>query len=153
MENLDENIDLKVTKGLRNEFLCKRCDIFPRPDTKLMRCSSCTKLLCQNCSEIYHQPTCPLCFYESKDPKISTFIQEIEVQKLLSGFKTHPCANLKNGCHEEIPAKLDTLKAHDQSCILQEVPCPKMDCYENIIFKDLEQHLEQVHTNEIMSIL
>ena len=162
MENLDKTLDLKVTTGLRNEFLCKRCDIFPRSDVKLMRCSSCTKLLCQNCSERYSQPrdkkkremraTCPFCNYESKDPKISTFTEESQLMKLLSGFKTHPCTNLKNGCHEEIPAKLDTLKAHDQSCILQKVPCPKMDCYENIIFKDVEQHLEQVHTNEIISI-
>ena len=51
MENLDKKIDLKVTMGLRNEFLCKKCDIFPRPDLKLMRCSSCTTLLCQNCCE------------------------------------------------------------------------------------------------------
>ena len=94
MENLDENIDLKVTKGLRNEFLCKRCDIFPRPDTKLMRCSSCTKLLCQNCSERYSQPRdkkkremrdmCPFCHYQSKDQKkklIDLIISQLRLKK------------------------------------------------------------------------
>ena len=74
--------------------------------------------------------------------------------KLLSGFKTHPCKNLKNGCHEEIPAKLDTLKAHEENCIFQMVPCPNAigNCFESFIFKDLEQHLKQVHTNEFISI-
>ena len=82
MENLDKKIDLKVTMGLRNEFLCKKCDIFPRPDLKLMRCSSCTALLCQNCcededdfegqlaGEIDLLTKCPLCHRKSKDAKI-----------------------------------------------------------------------------------
>ena len=151
MENFDKKIDLKVMMGFRNEFLCKKCDIFPRPDVKLMRCTSCTGLLCQNCCDI--QTKCPLCRRQSKDPKISTFTEESQLMNLLSGFKTHPCVNLKNGCLEEIPANLDSLKAHDQSCILQKVYCPKISCSEKIIFKDLEQHLEQVHTNEVISII
>ena len=150
MENSDKKIDLKVNEGLRNEFLCKKCDVFPRPGVKLMRCSSCTELLCQNCCR--SRTKCPLCQHESKEPKISTFIEESKLKKLLSGFKTHPCVNLKNGCHEEIPAKLDTLKAHDQSCIFQMVPCPNMDCNKTFIFKNLDQHLEQVHANEVISI-
>ena len=48
---------------------------------------------------------CPICQHERKDPEISTFIQEIELNKFLSGFKTHSCANLKYGWHEEIRAK------------------------------------------------
>ena len=166
MENSDKKIDLKVTMGLRNEFLCKKCDTFPRPDVKLMRCSSCTGLLCQNCCEKDDddeddddedddgdiKTKCPLCHHKSKDPKISTFTEESQLMKVLSGFKTHPCINLKNGCHEEIPAKLDTLKAHDESCILQMVPCPSGLCVETFIFKDLEQHLKKVHTNQFISI-
>ena len=166
MENLDKKIDLKVTMGLRNEFLCKKCAIFPRPDLKLMRCSSCTALLCQNCcededdvegqlaGEIDLLTKCPLCHRKSKDAKISTFTEESQLLKLLSGFETHPCKNLKNGCHEEIPAKLDTLKAHEENCIFQMVPCPNAigNCFESFIFKDLEQHLKQVHTNEYISI-
>ena len=53
----------------------------------------------------FGQKVCPICQHERKDPEISTFIQEIELNKFLSGFKTHPCANLKYGWHEEIRAK------------------------------------------------
>ena len=66
--------------------------------------------------------------------------------EVLSGFKTHPCVNVKNGCLEEIPAKMDELEAHTQSCIFQMVSCPKMDCKETFIFKDLDEHLKQTHS-------
>ena len=108
MENLDKKIDLKVIMGFRNEFLCKKCDIFPRPDVKLMRCSSCTGLLYQNCCKSQNGNPwnkCPLCRYESKDPKISTFTEESQLMNLLSGFKTHPCVNVKIRCHKEILGK------------------------------------------------
>ena len=60
--------------------------------------------------------------------------------KLLSGFKTHPCVNLKNGCHEEIPAKLHW-KLMIKVTLWKMVPCPNMTCDETFIFKDLEQYI------------
>ena len=148
MENSDKKIDLKMMMELRNELHCKRCNVFPRPDVKIMRCTSCKQLLCQNCCEA----KCPLCQHESKDPKISTFIEQPELMKAIYGFKMYPCVNLKNGCHEEISGKLDDLKTHDQSCIFQKVPCPRMNCKETLIFKELDQHLKQVHKNDAISI-
>ena len=90
--------------------------------------------------------------YESKDQKIPTFIQNSGLGKAIPGFKTHPCSNVKNGCHEEIPGYLDDLKKHDQSCPFQMVPCPKMNCKETIIFKNLGDHLKQAHSNDVISI-
>ena len=148
MENLDKKIDLKVMMDVRNKLICKECDVFPRPDVKMMLCGSCTQLLCQNCCGIQ----CPLCQNESKNPKFPTFIQQPELMEVYSGFKTHPCANVKNGCLEEIPAKLDKLRSHEQNCIFQMVPCPKMNCKETLIFKYLDQHLKQTHRNAVISI-
>ena len=51
------------------------------------------------------------------------------------------CSNSKNGCEEEFLA----LKAHKKSCIYQQVPCPSMNCKEVIIFKDVNDHMEQSH--------
>ena len=42
------------------------------------------------------------------------------------------------------------MTAHDQSCVFQKVPCP--DCEETVIFKDLAQHLKNVHVNDSISI-
>ena len=128
MANLEKRIDCDVTMDFRNKLVCKKCDIFPRPNTEVMRCGSCKNILCGNCCGI----KCPLCQHESKNPKFSTFIREPEFMEVLSGLKTYPCINVKNGCLEEIPAKLDTLTAHDQSCVFQKVSCP--DCEEAVIF-------------------
>ena len=145
MENLKKEITATLTADFRNKLACKRCDIFPRPDTKVMRCASCKNILCDKCCGT----KCPLCQEESKNPKFPTFIEEPELMEVLSGLKTHPCINVKNGCLEEISAKLDELKAHHQSCIFQTVPCPKMNCKKTIIFKDIDQHLKQGHSNDI----
>ena len=141
MENLEKRIDCEVTVAFRNKLFCRKCDIFPRPNTVIMRCAFCENILCGKCSA---GTKCPFC---KKDPSI--FCKEIELMEVLSGLKTHPCTNVKNGCFEEIPAKLDKLTAHDQSCVFQKVPCP--DCEEDVIFKDLGQHLKQ-HVNDSISI-
>ena len=146
MENLEKEFDCKVTMAFRNKLVCKKCDIFPRPNTEVMRCVSCKNIMCGKCCGT----KCPLCQHESKNPKVSTFIKDAELMEVLSGFKTHPCINVKNGCLEEIPAKLDGLTAHDQSCIFQNVPCP--DCKGFVIFKDLGQHLKQAHVKDSISI-
>ena len=146
MENLDKKVDCEVTMSFRNKLVCKNCEILPRPDTEVMRCVSCKNILCGKCCGI----KCPLCQHESKNPKFSTFIKDAELMVFLSGFRTHPCINVKNGCHEEIPALFERLTEHDQSCVFQKVPCP--DCEEVVTFKNLCQHLEQVHVNDGISI-
>ena len=146
MDNLEKRIDCDVSVAFRNKLVCKQCNIFPRPDTEIMRCASCKKILCGKCCG----RKCPLCQHKSIDPKISTFTKETELMEVLSGLKTHPCINAKNGCLDEIPAKLDGLNAHDQSCVFQKVPCP--DCEEVVIFNDLSQHLKQKHVNHSISI-
>ena len=145
MENLDKNFDLKVLKEFRKELHCKKCYLFPRPDVKLMLCGSCSELLCSKCCGT----ECPFCQYESKDPKIPTFIRH-ELLEVHSVFKTRACVNSKNGCLEIFSAKLDGLKSHEQNCIFQMVPCPRIDCKETVIFKNLNQHLNETHINYFM---
>ena len=140
MENLEKRIDCEVTVAFRNKLFCKKCDTFPRPNTVIIRCAICENILCGNCSYYIAGIECPIC---ESGPSI--FRKEIELMEILSGFKTHPCTYVKNGCFEEIPAKLDKLTAHEQSCVFQKVPCP--DCEGLVIFKDLGQHLKQ-HVND-----
>ena len=145
MENLEKEIDCTVTVAFRNKLFCKNCDIFPRPNNEVMRCACCKYYLCSKCCG----NKCPLCQYQSHDPNVSTFTREPELMEVLSGLKTYPCINYKNGCLEEIPTNLDALTAHEQSCIFQKVPCP--DCEQVVIFKDLSQHLK-LHVNDSISI-
>ena len=138
MEKSEKNIVFEIMKASRDKFICKNCQTFPRPSSQLKRCAACMWNKCCGTN-------CPLCQHESKNPKLLTFIEQPELVDILSGFKTHPCVNIKNGCHEEIPDNLDQLKAHDQGCIFQMVPCPELNCKETFIFKDLDHHLKQTH--------
>ena len=162
-----EKVDLQVTKAFRNKLICDYCKVFPRPGVKLMRCISCHSFLCDRddcCGDftyIRDRDECPICKFSNDNPKLSTFIMQNELMEFLAGFKTHPCINVKNGCHEDIPNDLEDhdqscdcdLEDHDQSCIYQMVPCPKMDCEETVIFKNLDDHLKQTHINNVISIL
>ena len=138
-----------VANTVRNKLICKKCEVLPRPGVKLMRCISCHSFLCQNCCE---DTECPLCQYKSKNPKNSTFIQQSELMEFLSRFKTHPCINFNNGCNEEIPATLNDLKAHDQCCIYQMVPCLKVDCKRTVKLKNLAFHVKRAHINNILLV-
>ena len=150
-----EKVDLQVTKAFRNNLICDYCKVFPRPGVKLMRCISCHSFLCDRddcCGDftyIRDRDECPICGFSNDNPKLSTFIMQNELMEFLAGFKTHPCINFENGCHEEIS---NDLEDHDQSCIYQMVPCPKMDCEETVIFKNLDDHLKQTHINNVISI-
>ena len=114
MEKFDRNIDFELIMDLRKKSICKKCEVLPMPNVKMVLCGSCTQLLCQNCCGMQ----CPLCQYKSKDPKIPTFIRH-ELLEVHSVFKTRPCVNSKNGCLEIFPAKLDILKSHEQNSIFQ----------------------------------
>ena len=123
MASSDKSGDLKVTftkdflsnglEDFRKKLLCRKCEKLPRPGIELMRCRHllCSKILCGNCCgiglKVQGLGSCPLC------NGYSDFVKESELMEVLSGFKTHPCVNLKNGCSEEIAAKLDKLRAHD----------------------------------------
>ena len=40
---------------------------------------------------------------------------------------------------------LHAQKAHEKSCIYQEVPCPSLDCKEIMTFKGVDDHMKQCH--------
>lgn len=135
-------------KNFRDKLLCRKCEKIPKPENPLMRCSSCKELLCNECCG----RKCPLCRHRSKDSKISTFIEETELTKLLSSYKTRPCPNFKNGCLDEVSIKSDEWKVHEQNCIFQMVPCPKMNCEETLVFTEVDEHLKQAHKSDAISI-
>ena len=145
MENLDKNFELEVTVAFTNKLICKKCEVFSRPDVKMVICSSCTKLLCQNCCGTQ----CPLCQHESQNPKVLTFIQQPELMELYSGFKTHPCVNVKNGCHKSRRSwmlwKL-MLKVVFFNWSLVPTWIAKKTSFSR---KDLDKHLKQGHSNDI----
>ena len=136
MEIFAKNIQIKKLKTVRDDFFCRRCKQFPRD--AVFQCSNCDQIFCNDCCD----DKCTFCR--------NRIIYDPRLTALLSSFGTHPCNYLKNGCHEEIIANMDTLNAHDLSCIFQKVLCPKLDCHEKIIFKDVDQHLKKCHSDILL---
>ena len=118
MEIFAKNIQMEKLKTVRDGFFCRRCEKFPRD--VVFGCADCGQIFCHECCD--DKCTRAVCS--------SRIIEDPRLTILLSSFGTHPCNYLKNGCHEEIIANMDTLNAHDLSCIFQKVPCPKLDCHE-----------------------
>ena len=146
--------DLKCSSPFGNDFQnYGACGKIPKPGDKIFSCSICTSFTNDNGSGY----RCETCFatknaghyHFSKAKKALVF--DLILTKLVSEHFTPPydesqkldffCSNSKNGCQEEFL----TQKAHEKSCIYQEVSCPSVDCKEVIIFMDVDDHMEQSH--------
>ena len=146
--------DLKCSSPFGNDFQnYGACGKIPKPGDKIFSCSICTSFTNDNGSGY----RCETCFatknaghyHFSKAKKALVF--DLILTKLVSEHFTPPydesqkldffCSNSKNGCQEEFL----TQKAHEKSCIYQEVSCPSVNCKEVTIFKDVDGHMEQSH--------
>ena len=121
------------------DFKCGYCEKIPKPGDRIYRCPpGC-------CNPLNYR--CDTCFYKGHSINKFKYADQTfqpELTKLVSAyFAPHKyfCSNLKNGCQEEFVAQ----KAHEKSCIYQEVSCPSVNCKEVIIFKDVDNHMEQSH--------
>ena len=105
-------------------FNCEKCVYFDTSDST----GYCTCNACGNegwMSELFQ-----ICDTENPKPK------EIIITKTSSN-----CSYSENGCKEEFLAQ----KAHEMTCPHQKVKCPELNCKEHVIFKDMDNHLDQVH--------
>ena len=123
------------------------CGKDPNPGDKIYSCSICPE---------GYKYRCETCFvkkgsHHNHGRGLRTLVFEPNITNLVSKYFTltrdesqkcnYFCSNSKNGCIEEFLV----LKAHKKSCIYQQVPCPSMNCKEVIIFKDVNDHMEQSH--------
>ena len=128
------------------DFKCGYCDKIPIPGDRIYRCNpGCCypfNYRCQTCCSKGHS---------MKQFKYPAQTFQSELTKLVSAYFAPPCnetlkhdyfcSNSKNGCQEEFLAQ----KAHEKSCIYQEVSCPSINCKVVTIFKDVDDHMEQSH--------
>ena len=142
-----EVVDMSKLLALKQLLNCQKCSKFPRPGTKLHLChGSCFKLFCETCSNIYKKNNvncCPIC--QAAKPNGCWYTSTIPViSALTSVFTFHPCIYAKNGCTEEI--HVEKLKAHEEFCIYQMVQCPSLSCTNTVVFKNVDEHLNEIHS-------
>ena len=141
--------DFKCISGYRDENMNVACGKIPNPGDKIYSCHECPQRYKYRCETCFTKNGGHSHFGREK----ITLTFEPLLTKLVSEHFTlacvcdenqkcnYFCSNSKNGCIEEFLV----LKAHKKSCIYQQVPCPSMNCKEVIIFKDVNDHMEQSH--------
>ena len=146
-EKYDQGFDLSKLLALKQSLICQNCAKFPRPGTKLYLCyTKCFKLFCEPCSNVYKKNSvncCPLC--QASNPNGTHYVGQRQViSDLAAVFTFHACIHTKNGCTEEI--HVEKLKPHEEFCIYQMVQCPSLSCTNAVIFKDVDAHLNEIHS-------
>ncbi len=106
------------------------------------KCSICTKIMvnptdCESCGHSF----CNECISKSKCPfgceKKSFKPVSMGIRNLLNNLK-FKCQN--EGCNEVI-SYID-VKTHDDICPYQKMICPNKDCEEQLLKKNLENHIK-----------
>ena len=135
------------------DLKCSYCFRIPKPGDKIYSCSVCS----DSAIAIKRARACEVCFNTfGKNHKHAGAMVTISLDTIVTKFlatydftppsdesqkREYLCSNSKNGCEEEFLAQ----KAHEKSCIYQEVACPSVECKEVVIFMDVDDHMEQSH--------
>lgn len=155
MECVVDDIRLDQIRKLKSLLICKQCNRLPRPGVDLYRCSSPQKcVLCIDCIRHYNNqrknPGCLSCpfnvaygYYGEHGSGYSA-IKDVIITSFASVYNHHFCKFTLNGCKEELHVK--DLKRHEDACIYQKVPCPLLHCKEDVIFNDVQLHIQMNHS-------
>ena len=127
---------IDLSRVLNKDYLLSLGDFY--------KCSICSKIMvnpidCESCGHSF----CNECISKSKCPfgceKKSFKPSSMGIKNLLINLK-FKCPN--EGC-KEIISYID-VKAHDNICPFQKLICPNRDCEEQLLKKDLENHIKNV---------
>ena len=145
--------DIKLTelRQLKPTLICQKCKKYPRIGTHLYRCSGtpCQALVCYPCVRAYNTNYnyCPIGNISGGTHSGTHYIvyKDVIASKLVQIFTYHPCLYSANGCKEEVHE--EKLKSHEDCCIYQKVPCPLITCKDNVIYNDVDKHVNDGHAN------
>ena len=129
------------------DLRCGHCKKIPTPGDKIYSCSLCPRKKRYRCEACISPP---VFHHHGLSPSFSTMSFEPILTKLvLENFtprREYFCSSSKNGCLEKFTREEFLVqKAHEKSCIYQDVPCPSVDCNEDIALNDVDNHMENRH--------
>lgn len=114
------------------DLQCHKCQDVPGPsDEKKNRyfCFNESHVLCEN-----HKAKCPCGSLVGKKPVFAKLLEDLPWM----------CQNYKHGCRE-IEADVKELEYHQRKCIFRLVNCLRLSCKNNILFKDVLDHVKIIH--------
>lgn len=96
--------------------------------------------MCRHCTR--NLDTCPICRIRLPRGGIRSTI----IEELIENLETVECVN--DEC--EFKGTLDELRDHSKSCEYAEIVCPYSKCYWHGFHKNIKEHVEEAHEEEIL---
>ena len=124
----------KTLDSIIETVQCFKCQAVPGLTNEQQNRYSCfnkSHQLCEKC-----KATCKCGSAVGQCPNPTT-------KKILKDLPAY-CLHYNNGCRT-IFVVADSLDDHQQGCVFRKVFCPNLQCNEKIVFKNVIEHLKQVH--------
>ena len=129
---VDTEVKCDLLKKIITDLQCFNCQDVPRPqNTHRYECIKRGHLLCKNCKS-----ECP-CYSP-------VCVKPLKLVETLTCELPWHCNNLKNGCHQIFQDE-EKLQKHERNCVSRLIFCPDKTCLEQILFKDLMEHVGDEH--------
>ena len=117
-------------------FKCKAVPGITQEQQNRYTCVNESHQLCEKCKSV-----CQCGSVVVKRPNPTT-------KKLLKDLPVY-CQHYKNGCRQIfVQTQAESLDDHQQGCLFNKVFCPDLSCKKKVLFKDVIEHLKQVHENK-----
>mgnify|MGYP001203579950 CR=1 FL=1 len=114
-------------------FKCKAVPGITQEQQNRYTCVNESHQLCEKCKSV-----CQCGSVVGKRPNPTT-------KKLLKDLPVY-CPHHKNGCRQIfVQTQAESLDDHQQGCLFNKVFCPDLYCKKKVLFKDVIEHLIQVH--------
>lgn len=117
---------------------CFKCQAVPGLAKELQNRYSCVDKSHQLCESCKASCECGSVVGKCPNPTIKQMLIDLPVY----------CLHYNNGCRQIfVQTQAESMDDHQKGCIFRQVFCPDLFCKEKVLFKDVVEHLKQVHKN------
>ena len=115
---------------------CFKCKAVPGLTTESKNRYSCVDESHQVCEKCKSACECGSIVGKRPNPALKQLLKDLPVY----------CPQYENGCREIfVQTQAENLDDHQQGCLFRKVFCPDLACKKKVLFKDVIEHLIQVH--------
>ena len=115
---------------------CFKCQAVPGLAKELQNRYSCVDKSHQLCESCKASCECGSVVGKCPNPTIKQMLIDLPVY----------CLHYNNGCRQIfVQTQAESMDDHQKGCIFRKVFCPDLRCKKKVLFKDVVEHLKQVH--------
>ena len=128
----------KLLENIIESLQCFKCKDVPGFKKEQQNRYSCVDESHQLCEKCKLKCDCGSVVGKRPNPALKKILKDLPVY----------CPHYKSGCTDFF-LQAESMVDHQQGCIFRQVFCPVFTCKKKVLFKDVIEHLKQVHENDI----